>query len=118
MKRYLFVLRKAPHSGLYLQEMLDIILTTAAFDQAVSLLLLDDGVFALKKGQQAHAMGLKNTAAIFDALTLYEIHDIYTETESLEERGLTPSDLSLAVHPFYRHDIAELMQRFDVLFAG
>ena len=51
MKSYLFVLQKPAHSGAYAQEMLDIILTTAAFDQAVSILLLDDGVFQLKKGE-------------------------------------------------------------------
>ena len=118
MKSYLFVLRKSAHSGAYVQEMLDIILTTAAFDQKVSILLLDDGVFQLKNGQHPENVGLKDTAAIFNALEIYDVNDIYTEVESLQERGLKPCDLCLPVQKYYRKDIAGLIKRFDVVFAG
>jgi tRNA 2-thiouridine synthesizing protein C len=118
MKKYLFVLRKPAHSGAQVQEMLDIVLTTAAFDQQVSILLLDDGVFQLKNGQQPDIVGMKDTAAIFKALEIYDVHDIYTEVESLQERGLKPGDLCLPVQEFYRKDIAGLMKRYDVVFAG
>jgi tRNA 2-thiouridine synthesizing protein C len=118
MKNYLFVLRKPAHSGALVQEMLDIILTTAAFDQKVSILLLDDGVFQLKNGQHPENAGMKDTAAVFNALEIYDVNDIYTEVESLQERGLKPGDLSLPVQAFYRKDIAGLMKRFDVVFAG
>lgn len=118
MKRYLFVLRKPPHSGAQVQEMLDIILTTAAFDQHVSLLLLDDGVFQLKDNQHPEMAGLKDTAAIFKALEIYDVNDIYVEVESLQERGLKPGDLCLPVQEIYRKGISDLMQRFDVVFPG
>ncbi|MEF3075281.1 sulfurtransferase complex subunit TusC [Methylobacter sp. Wu1] len=118
MKKYLFVLRKPAHSGGQVQEMLDIVLTTAAFDQQVAILLLDDGVFHLKNGQQSRIAGMKDTAAIFKALEIYDVHDIYTEVESLQERGLKPGDLCLPVQEFYRKDIAGLMKRYDVVFAG
>jgi tRNA 2-thiouridine synthesizing protein C len=118
MKSYLFVLRRPAHSGAYVQEMLDIILTTAAFDKKVSILLLDDGVFQLKNGQHPETVGMKDTAAIFKALEIYDVNDIYTEVESLQERGLKPGDLCLPVREFYRKEIAELMKRFDVIFAG
>ena len=118
MKSYLFVLRKPAHSGAFVQEMLDIILTTAAFDQKVCILLLDDGVFQLKNAQHPENTGMKDTAAIFNALELYEVNTIYTEVESLRERGLKPSDLCLPVLAIYRKDIAGLMKRFDVVFAG
>ncbi|MDD5579664.1 MAG: sulfurtransferase complex subunit TusC [Methylobacter sp.] len=118
MKKYLFVLRKPAHSGIQLQEMLDIIMTTAAFDQPVSILLLDDAVFQLKKGQQPENIGLKDTAAIFKALEIVEVKDIYIETESLQERGLNPGDLCLPVHGLSRKDVARLMKQYDVVFAG
>lgn len=118
MKSYLFVLRKPAHSGSQVQEMLDIILTTAAFDQSGSILLLDDGVFHLKNSQHPESTGLKDTAAIFKALEIYDVNDIYVEAESLQERGLKPGDLCLPVQEFYRKDIAGLMKRFDVVFAG
>lgn len=118
MKKYLFVLRKPAHSGALVQEMLDIILTTAAFDQMVSILLLDNGVFQLKNGQHPEIAGMKDTAAIFKALETVEVNNIYTEVESLQERGLKPADLFLPVQEFYRKDIAGLMKQFDVVFAG
>ena len=118
MKKYLFILRKPAHSGAQVQEMLDIVLTTAAFDQQVAILLLDDGVFHLKNGQQPGIAGMKDTAAIFKALEIYDVHAIYAEVESLQERGLKPGDLCLPVQEFYRKDIAGLMKRHDVVFAG
>ena len=117
MKRFLFCLRKPPHSGAYVQEMLDTILITAAFDQAVALLLLDDAVFQLKTHQQPPA-DMKDTAAIFKALELYDVTTIYVEQESLQERGLLAADLFLPVQVCARKDIAALMQQFDVLFPG
>ncbi|MDD2659057.1 MAG: sulfurtransferase complex subunit TusC [Methylococcales bacterium] len=118
MKSYLFVLRKPAHSGVYVQEILDIILTTAAFDQNAGILLLDDGVFQLKKGQHPENAGLKDTAAIFNALEIYDVKDIYIEVESLQERGINLCDLCLPVQAFERKDIAGLLKRFDVVFAG
>ncbi|MCK7492950.1 MAG: sulfurtransferase complex subunit TusD [Comamonadaceae bacterium] len=46
----LFVLRHPPHGSMNAQESLDMILAAAAFDQSVSLLFLDDGVFQLEAG--------------------------------------------------------------------
>jgi len=115
MKKFLFIMRSAPHNGIQLQEKLDVILTAAAFDQKVALLFLDDGVFQLKKGQQPEKQGLKDTAAIFNALEIYDVNDLYTEVESLQERGLKPGDLSLPVQEFYRKDINELMQQYDLV---
>lgn len=111
-------MQTAPHSGIHLQEKLDVILITAAFDQKVSLLFLDDGVFQLKKGQQAEKQGLKNTASIFNALEIYDVNEIYMEVESLKERGLKSSDLSLSVDMFYRKDINQLIQNYDIIISG
>jgi tRNA 2-thiouridine synthesizing protein C len=118
IKRYLFILRKAAHSGVYAQEMLDIILTTAAFDQDVSILLLDDSVFQLKKHQSPEKHGMRDIAAIFAALEIYDVKNIYTENESLQERGLSADDLSLPVQIIIRNELAKLMQQFDVIFSG
>lgn len=116
MKSYLFILRKPAHSGAFAQEMLDIILTTAAFDQHTAILLLDDAVFHLKNGQQPEPLGMKDTAAIYQALEIYDVKHIYAEAESLAERGLKPGDLCLSVESVYRKDIATLLRRYDVLF--
>ena len=118
MKKYLFVLRNPPHSGALVQEMLDIILTAAAFDQEVGILLLDNAVFQIKSGQHPEKLGMKDTAAVYKALEIYDVKHIYVEAESLQERGLKPGDLCLPVQSFYRKDIAALMKRHDIVFAG
>jgi tRNA 2-thiouridine synthesizing protein C len=118
MKRYLFVLRKPAHSGAYLQEMLDIILITAAFDQSVSILWLDDAVFSLKNQQQPERLTLKDTAAVMQSLSIYDVTELYIETESLQEYGLMAEDLCLPVQTLPRKAISEFMRGFDVVFAG
>ena len=118
MKKILFVLRKPPHSGTYVQEMLDIIMTVAAFDQAVTLLLLDDAVFQLKQRQQPENLGLKDTAAIFTALPLYNVDAIYVEAESLHERGLVAEQLIMPTITLPRHQIGIFMNKFDLTLAG
>jgi len=111
-------MRTPPHSGIHVQEQLDIILTTAAFDQHVALLFLDDGVFQLKKNQQPEKLELKDTLSFFNALEMYDVHDLFTEVESLQDRGLTSGDLSLPVKEFYRKDINGLMKQYDVVMIG
>jgi tRNA 2-thiouridine synthesizing protein C len=116
MKNYLFVLRKPAHSGAYLAETLDMILTTAAFEQNVSLLFLDKAVFHLKQNQ--HVSFGADTAATFKALELYDVTALFVERESLNESGLTENDLFLPVTLISRQEINSLMQTFDVLISS
>jgi tRNA 2-thiouridine synthesizing protein C len=113
-KKFLFVLRKPSYNGLYVQEMFDIILTTAAFEQDVSVLLLDDAVFHLKSNQNAR----KNTATLFEILPTMDVTDIFVETESLAERGLTAEMLTQPVELKSRATVSDFMTTFDVVFAG
>ena len=117
MKSYLFVLRKPTICGAYSQEMLDIILTAAVFDQHVAILLLDGGVFQLKKNQHPNA-DIKDTSCIFRALEIYDVKKIYVEYESIQERGLESSDLFLPVQICYRKNLTQLFLEFDVLFSN
>ncbi len=115
MKRYLFVLRKPCYSGLYVQEIVDIILTTAAFEQDVSVLLLDDAVFHLKSYQNALDSGYKNTATLFEILPTMDVNGIFVETESLLERGLSTEMLTQSVSVKSRIEIASFIAGFDIV---
>ncbi len=118
MKKLLFLVRSTPHSGIQTQEKLDIILTAAAFDQHVALLFLDDGVFQLKKGQQAEKYELKETALIFNALEIYDVNELFVEIDSLQERGLKLDDLNLNVTALYRKDVNRFLKQHDILISG
>jgi len=114
MKSYLFVMRHLPHFTSRVQETLDQMLTTAAFDQTVSVLFIDDGVFQLKQGQDPENMALKNTAAMFLALEMYEINNLYVEAESLAERGLSVTELILPAKVIPRESVSGLLKQQDV----
>lgn len=117
MKRYLFVLRKPSYNGSYIQETVDIILTTAAFEQDVSILLLDDAVFHLKSNQNAVNSGYKNTATLFEILPTMDVNTIFVETESLTERGLTIDSLTQPIRLKSRATIADFIAQFDVVMS-
>jgi tRNA 2-thiouridine synthesizing protein C len=117
-KKIIFILSQAPHNGCLLQETLDIILTAAAFDQAVSLLFLDDGVFQIKNHQNPAKSEKKDTLAIFKALEIYDVHNYYVELESLLERNLKPADLYLPVKECYRKEISLLTKHHDLVICG
>lgn len=111
-------MRTLPHQGVRLQEKLDVILTAAAFDQQVSLLFLDDGVFQLKTGQQPDNQQLKDTASIFNALEMYDVTDLYIEAESLQQCGLSLGDLSLPMKEIGGQEVGGLMKQFDIVISG
>lgn len=118
MKKYLFTLQKSSYSGLYVQEMIDIILTTAAFEQDVTILLLDDAVFHLKNHQNAINSAYKNTATLFSMLPTMDVNAIFVETQSLVERGLSKNELSLPVQEVSRKEVTAFMSQFDLIFSG
>ncbi len=60
IKKFMFVNRKPPHGTIYALESLEVVLITAAFDQDVSLVFMDDGVYQLRKGQQTKDIETKN----------------------------------------------------------
>jgi tRNA 2-thiouridine synthesizing protein C len=94
IKKFLYVNRRAPYGTIYALESLEVVLIGAAFDQDVSLLFVDDGVFQIKKDQDTNqGSGFKNFSSTYKALGDYDVNKLYVEKESLEERGLTIEDL-------------------------
>ena len=118
MKTFLFVMQSSAYSGSRVQEVLDVLLITAAFDQKVSLLLLDDAVFHLKNNQQGEAIAGKDIGAIYRSLALYDIEDIYVEQESLTMRGLSQEDLLIPITLLTRPEIATIFNTFDFVLNG
>ena len=93
VKKFLYLNRKAPYGTIYAWEALEVILIGAAFDQEVSVLFLDDGVYQLTKGQDTSGIGMKNFSPTFRTLGDYEVKNVYVDRDSLAARGLTQDDL-------------------------
>src|SRR5487761_2207570 len=117
IKKFMFVNRKAPHGTIYALESLEVVLITAAFDQDVSLVFLDDGAFQLRKGQQTKGIETKNFSSTYRALEGYDIEKLYVEKESLEARGLIEDDLLVDVMVLDRVALGALMDQQDVVLS-
>ncbi|TRZ66207.1 MAG: sulfurtransferase complex subunit TusC [Rhodocyclaceae bacterium] len=117
VKKFMFVNRKAPYGTIYALESLEVVLISAAFDQDVSLVFLDDGVYQLKKGQHTKGIETKNFSPTYRALDGYDIEKLYVEKEALEARGLTEDDLLVDVTVLSRAEMGELMEQQDVVLS-
>jgi len=117
VKKFAFVNRKAPYGTIYALESLEVVLISAAFDQDVSLVFADDGVFELKKGQATKAVGMKNFSPTYRALEGYDIEKLFVEKESMEARGLTVDDLVVPVEVLTSEEMATLLDEQDVVLS-
>ncbi|HLF96678.1 MAG TPA: DsrE family protein [Methylococcaceae bacterium] len=116
-RRFLCVFRRAPHTDAVLREHLDLTLTLAAFEQAVELLFLDDGVYALLPDRQSLPEGPPSPAQLLAALPFYGLEQPpLVERESLLERGLDGEKLLPARH-IGRHEVAALLGDADVVLS-
>lgn len=128
-KKFLYINRKAPYGTVYAWESLEVVLIGAAFEQDVSLLFMDDGVFQLTKGQDTGGSDMKNFSPTYAALGDFEVTKVYIDEQSLTDRGLTLDDLQHLVWEdededwaekdsiklVSRAEITELMEDSDVL---
>jgi len=127
----MYMNRRSPYGTIYALESLEVVLIAAAFDQDVSLVFADDGVYQLMKGQNTEEIGMKNFSPTYAALGDYDIKKIYIEKESLEERGLSLDDLQDlkyededddwaekdSIHLVSREELADVIDQQDVVFS-
>jgi tRNA 2-thiouridine synthesizing protein C len=117
VKKFMYVNRKAPYGTIYALESLEVVLIAAAFEQDVSMVFVDDGVYQLKKGQDTQQIGMKNFSPTYRALEGYDVEKLYVEAESLAERGLSEEDLLVPVEVMSRDALARLMDEQDVILS-
>lgn len=117
VKKFMYVNRKAPYGTIYALESLEVVLISAAFDQDVSLVFMDDGVYQLKKGQDTKGIGMKNFSPTYRALEGYDIEKLYVEKESMESRGLTVEDMIVPVEVLGKDELTSLMEEQDVILS-
>lgn len=117
VKKFMFVNRKAPYGTIYALESLEVVLITATFDQDVSLVFIDDGVYELVKGQQTKDIAIKNFSPSYRALDGYDVEKLYVDHASLAQRGLSEKDLLVPVEVLNAEQMGQLMQQQDVILS-
>ncbi len=83
----------SPGEQVKAREALDAILATAVFDQAISIVFCGDGVWQLLAAQGDYSGSNKALSCSLDALPLYDVHAVYADALSLQERGLEQQQL-------------------------
>lgn len=117
VKKFMFVNRRAPYGSIYALESLEVVLIAAAFDQDVSLVFSDDGIFQLQKGQETEGVGMKNFSPTYRALEMYDVEKLYVSQSSMDERGISKDDLIVDVEVLSDEALADLMDDQDVIFS-
>ena len=117
VKKFMFLNRKAPHGTVYALEGLEVVLITAAFDQDVSLVFTDDGVYQLMKGIDTKGIEVKDFSKTYRALDGYDIEKLYVDQASLDTRGLTEDDLIVDVTVLSDDEMKNLMDEQDVVIS-
>ncbi|MDH5751993.1 MAG: sulfurtransferase complex subunit TusC [Deltaproteobacteria bacterium] len=115
VKKFMNIIRRAPHGTIYTYEALEMILIMGAFEQDISVAFIDDGVYALVKNQDTSEIGIKGFSNTFRALDGYDIEKLYVDRESMEERGLTEDDLVVGVEVVSSEELGNMMKEQDVL---
>lgn len=129
MKSFMFVNRRAPYGTIYALEILETVLISAAFEQNVSVVFIDDGVFQIKKGHDTTDLGMKNFQPTYGIIEMEKedaeedddidcVWRIIVEKESMEARGLTPDDFKVGVEVLSSQELAAVMEEHDVIIGG
>lgn len=110
MKSILCISRHSPRGSALAREALDAVLAAAVFDQRISVLWMDDGVYQLLRenensGQSGHLQ------KPLGALGLYGVEHLYVHRPSLQERGIELAQLlpDTAFTPLDDDQVAKLL---------
>jgi len=105
------VFRTAPYGNIYSFEGLENVVMMAAYEQDLTVVFVDDGVLALKKGMDGSSTGIKDFSPTFKALEpVYEVEKIFIDRASLEARGLTLDDLIIQPEVIEADQVEKMME--------
>jgi tRNA 2-thiouridine synthesizing protein C len=113
-RRFLFLLRRASQGDVIDGELLDQILTLAAFDQAITVLFVDEGVYRLTSEVET-AVSTLESGGLLALLAFYDIDSVWVEAESLVERGICLSTDQPCLKILPREAVAGMLGGHDVI---
>tara|TARA_A100001037_G_scaffold184503_1_gene165387 strand:- start:30307 stop:30669 length:363 start_codon:yes stop_codon:yes gene_type:complete len=114
-KRILFLLRHSPYGSNRAVEAAESALVAGVFEQEVSVLFKDDGVWQLVSAQDGHALGTRTVGKVLGALPEYDVERLFVCESSLEARRLSAADLVLDAQPLGDAEQQALLARQHVV---
>lgn len=114
MNKPAFVFRTSPHGTASGREGLDAVLAASALTDGLAVFFIGDGVYQILEGQDPGVVLGRHYTPTFGLFELYDIEAIYVCAESLAERGLSPSRLSIAAQALPRDELVARLADFNV----
>ena len=93
-RKVMITVRRAPHGSIYVHEAIEVMFIVASYGMDLSVVFLDDGVLALKEGQDTKDLGIKGFMASLGALVDFEVEKVYVDRQSLDDRNMSEDDLA------------------------
>jgi sulfur relay (sulfurtransferase) DsrF/TusC family protein len=113
--RLLFLLRHGPQSR-QLGEWLDAVLTFAAFDADIGILMLDAGVLHVQ--QTPSPDSLMPHGNLLENLRFFGVDALWAEQESLIEQKMPADSLPPDIHCIGRAEVAGFLDDFGRVFGA
>jgi len=108
-------MRKAPYGSVYTAEGFRSMMGLGVFEMDISVIFVDDGVYALVKGQNPASLDMKPLGEGFQMLPDFGVTKFYVHDQSLSERGLTPDDLVIGVELVDDAGIAHELESCEIV---
>ena len=109
------LMRKAPYGSVYTAEGFRSMMGVGVFEMDISVLFVDDGVYALVKGQNPAALDMKPLGDGFPMLEDFGVTRFYVHDRSLRERGLTPEALVMDVQLVDDEGVADVLASSELV---
>ena len=114
-KSLLLLIRHSPYGSSLARASIDVALAAAAFEQAVSLLFVGDGVLQLLPDQDCGERGVRNLGRLLASLPLYDIEQIYVDAEAAARYRLDLDTAPLSALALDREAMSQLLLSHDHL---
>ena len=117
MKRYLFIISRAPYGSNHAFEQLEAAMIAAAFDGEVHILLRDEAVWCLQIEQNGAAVAQKTFSKLLSALLSFEIEQLHACECSVTTRGVGVStEISVGLLNLTQQTL--LIGKSDIVIGG
>jgi tRNA 2-thiouridine synthesizing protein C len=109
------LMRKAPYGSVYTAEGFRSTMGIGVFEMDLSVVFVDDGVYALVKGQNPAGLDMKPLGDGFPMLPDFGVTKFYVHDQSLSERGLTADDLVMDVEILDDTGVARVLESCGIV---
>ena len=114
-KSLLLLIRHSPYGSSLARASIDVALAAAAFDQAVSLLFVGDGVLQLLPEHQTEEQGVRNLGKLLASLPLYDIEQVYVDAQAAARYQLDLTTTAVTAQALDSEAMSRLLLTHDHL---